>query len=154
MATKIRWGDTLDDDEVQIQMPQGSVTGPDERGVTTTVEYKRNEKGDIMKITTRVKTSRIQRKVYKVRHPQTSSPRSWHIRAPHATLRGNGEPLRAMNSPMPALALPPRWGGCPVNSAPRTYPSADRPSERTWIQSVRPVVSSEMCRCHEWRFLS
>jgi translation initiation factor 3 subunit G len=70
MATKIRWGDTLDDDEVQIQMPQGSVTGPDERGVTTTVEYKRNEKGDIMKITTRVKTSRIQRKVYKVRHPQ------------------------------------------------------------------------------------
>ena len=68
MATKIRWGDTLDDDEVVVQLPPGSVTGPDERGVTTTVEYKRNEKGDIIKITTRVKTSRIQRKVYKVRH--------------------------------------------------------------------------------------
>ena len=72
MATKIRWGDTLDDDEAVVQMPQGSVTGPDERGVTTTVEYKRNDKGEIMKITTRVKTSRIQRKVYKVCHPRSA----------------------------------------------------------------------------------
>ncbi len=77
MATKIRWGDTLDDDEVVVQMPQGSVTGPDERGVTTTVEYKRNDKGEIMKITTRVKTSRIQRKVYKVRHPTACEAAAW-----------------------------------------------------------------------------
>ena len=66
MTTKIRWGDTLDDDEVVLQMPQGSETGPDVRGVKTVVEYKRNEKGDIVKVTTRIKTSRIEKKVYKV----------------------------------------------------------------------------------------
>ena len=50
-------------------MPSGSETGPDARGVKTIIEYKRNEKGDIVKVTTRIKTSRIEKKVYKVSTP-------------------------------------------------------------------------------------
>jgi Eukaryotic translation initiation factor 3 subunit G len=65
MASKIRWADTLDDDE-EREIPVGSVTGPDAKGVKTVVEYKKNEKGEIVKVTTRIKTSNIEKRVYKV----------------------------------------------------------------------------------------
>lgn len=45
----------------------GSVTGPDAKGVKTVVEYKKNDKGEIVKVTTRIKTSNIEKRVYKVR---------------------------------------------------------------------------------------
>lgn len=66
MASKIRWADTLDDDDVK-EIPVGSVTGPDAKGVKTVIEYKKNDKGEIVKVTTRIKTSTIEKRVYKVR---------------------------------------------------------------------------------------
>lgn len=65
MASKIRWADTLDDDE-EREIPVGSVTGPDAKGVKTVVEYKKNDKGEVVKVTTRIKTSVIEKRVYKV----------------------------------------------------------------------------------------
>lgn len=65
MASKIRWADTLDDDDVK-EIPVGSVSGPDAKGVKTVVEYRKNEKGEIVKVTTRIKTSTIEKRVYKV----------------------------------------------------------------------------------------
>jgi translation initiation factor 3 subunit G len=40
-STKLRWGDTLDEDDV---LPPTTVSGPDAKGVRTTVEYRKNEK--------------------------------------------------------------------------------------------------------------
>lgn len=64
MTSKIRWADTLDDDDA-VQIPVGSVTGPDAKGVKTVIEYKKNDKGEIVKVTTRIKTSNIEKKLYK-----------------------------------------------------------------------------------------
>ena len=40
--------------------------GPDEHGVKTVIDYHRNEKGDTMKKTTKVKVVNVQKKVYLV----------------------------------------------------------------------------------------
>ena len=63
-ATKIRWGDTLDEDD---SLPANSISGPDSRGVKTFVEYKRNDKGEAVKVTTKTRVSKVEKKVYKVR---------------------------------------------------------------------------------------
>lgn len=81
MVGKIRWGDTLDEEETGI--PQNRVIGPDANGVKTVIEYKRNEKGDIMKCTTKTKTELVTRKVYKVRRRCLNKP-------VHGTCRGCG----------------------------------------------------------------
>ena len=73
MASNIRWADTLDDDE-EREIPVGSVTGPDAKGVKTVIEYKKNDKGDVVKVTTRIKTSNIEKRVYKV---GTCAPVHW-----------------------------------------------------------------------------
>lgn len=64
MVGKIRWGDTLDEDEIGT-VPQNKVIGPDANGVKTVIEYERNDKGDVMKVTTKTKTETVKRKVFK-----------------------------------------------------------------------------------------
>ena len=65
VSSRARWGDTLDDDDVGF-LPPTEVTGPDAKGVKTTVEYKKNEKGDTVKVTTRVKIVKMDKKQYEV----------------------------------------------------------------------------------------
>lgn len=63
-ATKIRWGDSLADEDDSL--PSNSISGPDSRGVKTFIEYKRNEKGEAIKVTTKTRVSKVEKKVYKV----------------------------------------------------------------------------------------
>lgn len=62
MVAKLRWGDTLDDEDTGI--PPSRVLGPDANGVKTVIEYKKNEKGEIIKVSTKTQTSTVTRKVY------------------------------------------------------------------------------------------
>ncbi len=64
--TKIRWGDTVDDDEDGGVLPANSVKGPDSHGVKTITEYFKNDKGEAIKKTTRVKIVNVEKKTYKV----------------------------------------------------------------------------------------
>ena len=59
-----KWGDLLEDEE---ELPPSTTTGPDAKGVVTQVEYYRNEKGEVMKKTTKTRVVKIEKKVYKVR---------------------------------------------------------------------------------------
>lgn len=59
-----KWGDLLEDEE---ELPPSTTTGPDAKGVVTKVEYYRNEKGEVMKKTTKTRVVKIEKKVYKVR---------------------------------------------------------------------------------------
>lgn len=62
-TTKMRWGDTLDDDDT---LPPNVVRGPDDNGMKTAIEYYRNEKGDAVKKTTKLKITTVEKKVYKI----------------------------------------------------------------------------------------
>lgn len=64
-ATKMRWGDTLDDDDAN-DLPPSTETGPDARGFKTKVEYKRNDKGETVKVTTKTRIIKVEKKVYEV----------------------------------------------------------------------------------------
>ena len=72
----LRWGDSLDDEDddfgdvaSQVILPPPSVSGPDENGVKTIVEYKRMEDGgdgQVVKVTKHVRETTVQKKTYKV----------------------------------------------------------------------------------------
>lgn len=64
VGLKNRWGDLLEDEE---ELPPTTTTGPDGKGIVVRVEYSRNDKGDVIKKTTRTKVVKIEKKVYKVR---------------------------------------------------------------------------------------
>lgn len=49
------------------ELPPSTTTGPDAKGIVTKVEYYRNEKGEVMKKTTKTRVVKIEKKVYKVR---------------------------------------------------------------------------------------
>jgi translation initiation factor 3 subunit G len=61
--TRVRWGDVDDDEEA---LPPPSCSGPDARGIKTAVEYRRNERGETVKVTTKTRVSKVERKVYTV----------------------------------------------------------------------------------------
>ncbi len=69
--SKIRWGDTLDDEEA---LPPASVKGPDSHGVKVTTEYYKNDKGEAIKKVTKVKVVQVEKKVYKVRRRDRLPP--------------------------------------------------------------------------------
>lgn len=60
---KIRWGDTLDDDDA---LPLPSIKGPDDNGVKIVTEYYKNDKGDAFKRVQKLKITSVEKKVYKV----------------------------------------------------------------------------------------
>lgn len=60
VSTKNRWGDLLEEEE---ELPPTTTSGPDAKGIITKVEYYRNDKGDVMKRTTKTRTIKIERKV-------------------------------------------------------------------------------------------
>ena len=64
-ATKMRWGDTLDDD-IGDELPPTSVVGPDAKGIKTVTSYRKNDKGETVKTVTRTKFAKVERKVYRV----------------------------------------------------------------------------------------
>ena len=69
MMMKQRWGDVLDEEEIGqyvTPLPVPTETGPDFRGVKTFVSWKRNDKGELVKMTTRVRVAKIEKKTYKV----------------------------------------------------------------------------------------
>mmetsp|Transcript_26050 Transcript_26050/g.56868 ORF Transcript_26050/g.56868 Transcript_26050/m.56868 type:complete len:291 (+) Transcript_26050:70-942(+) len=70
---KLRWGDTLDDDENVL--PPSSVRGPDEHGVKTVIDYYRNDKGDAFKKTTKLKIVTVDKKVYKISEQRKNWPK-------------------------------------------------------------------------------
>lgn len=64
---KIRWADTLDEEEYGEVLPPTTVKGPDSHGVKIVTEYFRNDKGDAIKKVTKSKVVQVEKKVYKVR---------------------------------------------------------------------------------------
>lgn len=64
VSAKDRWGDLLEDEE---ELPPSTTTGPDAKGMVAKVEYSRNDKGEVMKCTTKTRVVKIEKKVYQVR---------------------------------------------------------------------------------------
>ena len=65
MAGKMRWGDTLDEDTSDV-LPERSVTGPDAKGYKTVTEYKKNDKGETVRMVTKTRLSKVEKKLYAV----------------------------------------------------------------------------------------
>lgn len=72
-ATKMRWGDTLDDD-IGDELPPTSVVGPDAKGIKTVTSYRKNDKGETVKTFTRTKFAKVERKVYRVSSVMSQQP--------------------------------------------------------------------------------
>ena len=62
---RIRWGDSLDDDDA---LPPRSET-VDSDGLKTVVEYRKTENGKTIKTTTKTRTIVEEKKIYKVVSP-------------------------------------------------------------------------------------
>jgi hypothetical protein len=72
---KIRWADTLDEEEYgEAALPPTTTKGPDSHGVKTVTEYYRNEKGDSFRRVTKSKVLQVEKKVYKVRARARARP--------------------------------------------------------------------------------
>jgi translation initiation factor 3 subunit G len=69
--TTQRWGDVDDDADDAVILPPPTTSGPDSRGIKTTVEYKRNDKGEIVRVTSRVRVVKVEKKLYKVGRGRT-----------------------------------------------------------------------------------
>ena len=65
MAGKMRWGDTLDEDTSDV-LPERSVVGPDAKGYKTVTEYKKNDKGETVRMVTKTRLSKVEKKLYAV----------------------------------------------------------------------------------------
>ncbi|KAE8669297.1 methylsterol monooxygenase 2-2 [Hibiscus syriacus] len=72
--SKLRWGELEEDDDLDFLLPPKEVIGPDENGIKKVIEYKFNEEGNKVKITT---TTRV-RKLAKARlSKQALERRNW-----------------------------------------------------------------------------
>jgi hypothetical protein len=58
-----QWGDLLEEEE---ELPPTTTSGPDAKGIVTKVEHYRNDKGEVMKRTTRSRVVKIEKKVFQV----------------------------------------------------------------------------------------
>ena len=61
MAPPGRWGDLLEEDE---ELPPSTTSGPDAKGLITKGEFFRNDKGEVVKRTTKIRTVKIERRVF------------------------------------------------------------------------------------------
>lgn len=78
MALRMRWGDALDEEEEGSPtsvLPPSTVNGPDARGIKTYIDYRKNDKGEVVKVTTKVRVTRVQKKLYKAVERRKSWPR-------------------------------------------------------------------------------
>ncbi|XP_021295612.1 eukaryotic translation initiation factor 3 subunit G-like [Herrania umbratica] len=72
--SKLRWGELEEDDDLDFLLPPKEVIGPDENGIKKVIEYKFNEEGNKVKITT---TTRV-RKLAKARlNKRALERRNW-----------------------------------------------------------------------------
>ena len=58
-TSKFRWGEMDEDDDLDFLLPPKQVIGPDENGLKTTIEYKFNDEGNKVKITTRTRVRKL-----------------------------------------------------------------------------------------------
>ena len=65
-----RWGDEDPDDEDYL--PPTEETQVDENGIKLRIEYYRNDKGQAIKKTTKIRVASVQQKVYKVERPEVT----------------------------------------------------------------------------------
>ncbi|MBA0723658.1 hypothetical protein Golax_004224 [Gossypium laxum] len=73
-ASKFRWGELEEDDNLDFLLPPKEVIGPDENGIKKVIEYKFNDEGNKVKITT---TTRV-RKLAKARlNKRAVERRNW-----------------------------------------------------------------------------
>ncbi|KAK5826489.1 hypothetical protein PVK06_021411 [Gossypium arboreum] len=73
-ASKFRWGELEEDDNLDFLLPPKEVIGPDENGIKKVIEYKFNDEGNKVKITT---TTRV-RKLAKARlNKRALERRNW-----------------------------------------------------------------------------
>ena len=84
-----RWGDTLDEDDV---LPPPTLTGPDGRGIKTLVEWKKNGRGETVKVTTKTRVSKIEKKLYKVRGSERERGEKQEERSDGRRFGGGGGP--------------------------------------------------------------
>ena len=64
VTSRPRWGDTIDEDDL---LPPSVTKGPDEHGIKTVIDFYRNDKGEALKKTSKIKIVTVERKVYTVR---------------------------------------------------------------------------------------
>lgn len=105
-----RWGDTLDDDDV---LPPPSVKGPDDNGIKIVTEYFRNDKGDAIKKTCKLKVVVVEKKVFKVRSWVVAASRLSARNATGSAARGSVGLQACVHSSLgrPAGAAPCARGG-------------------------------------------
>eukprot|EP01025_Chloroclados_australasicus_P068675 TRINITY_DN955_c0_g1_i4.p1 TRINITY_DN955_c0_g1~~TRINITY_DN955_c0_g1_i4.p1 ORF type:complete len:306 (-),score=30.97 TRINITY_DN955_c0_g1_i4:448-1320(-) len=72
--SRMRWGDTLDDEEEEL-IPEGEVRGPDKDGVKTVIDYYKNNKGQIIKRTRRIRVIKVEKTVYKAAEERRTLPK-------------------------------------------------------------------------------
>lgn len=74
---RIRWGDTLEDDDEEqgVALPPTTSKGPDSHGVKTVTEFYKNDRGDAFKKVTKSKVVHVEKKVYKVTEERRQWPR-------------------------------------------------------------------------------
>jgi hypothetical protein len=147
---KIRWGDTLDDDDA---LPRSQTKGPDEHGNKTIIEYYRNDKGDAIKKTTKIKVMNIEKKTYNVscrwgalagtagRAPACAAPLGPAAPLRHCARRRRCELQRgsARGPSQPAGARTALPGATQPSSRRCRAPPAPRPGRAAPASGVRPV---------------
>lgn len=88
---KLRWGDADDDEDV---LPEGTTTGPNDKGILTKTEYFHNPKGEAIKKTTKIQLVNVTTRVYEVRR-QAGGLRG--ASAQHTVARPAHAPPRALH---------------------------------------------------------
>ncbi|KAF8106563.1 hypothetical protein N665_0137s0016 [Sinapis alba] len=73
-TSKFRWGEMDEDDDLDFLLPPKQVIGPDENGLKTVIEYKFNDEGNKVKITTK---SRVRKLASARLNKRAMERRSW-----------------------------------------------------------------------------
>lgn len=120
MVSKNRWGDLLEEEE---ELPAPTTSGPDAKGIVTKVEYFRNDKGDVMKRTTKTRVVKVEKKVYQVRRVERGGrrrQRPCQVLASMSRRPGGGATLDCLS----AAPVSPCQPGCsPLGHVhPQTHP--------------------------------
>lgn len=58
-TSKFRWGEMEEDDDLDFLLPPKQVIGPDDSGLKTVIEYRFNDEGNKVKVTTRYRIRKL-----------------------------------------------------------------------------------------------